>query len=828
MKRLFFYLGRFVTHPAGKAITIAFGILLGIGFGVFLYYYTYYANMIEEKLAKGAYSNTSKLYGAPQVISLGDTVDVDEVIAALHRAGYSESRNNRMGWFQRRSDGLEIFPGPDSYFQQEAHVLRVEKNKVVQVISLKDNTDRTQLWLEPELITNLFDRNREKRRIVSYQDIPEVMRNAVLAAEDKRFFQHAGFDPFRIVKSAWVDLKSRSNTQGASTLSMQLARSVWLTNERNWRRKIPEILITMHLERKLTKEQIFEHYFNEIYLGRVGSFNIHGFGEGAQAYFGKDVRRLSLPEAAMLAGLVQSPAGYNPLRNPERAKKRRAVILSLMRDNGYITAEQAAAAAEAPLGVNPGGRPSEDAPYFVDLVLDQLQNQFQDHDFQANSYRIYTSLDVNVQREAAEAMKIGLAEVDKLMDRLGRTQAKGWPRVQAALVALDPENGEVKALIGGRDYGQSQLNRVLAKRQPGSIFKPFVYAAALATGLDGSQNAITPATMIVDEPTTFWYGGKAYEPNNFKSQFNGTVTLRQALSKSMNIPAVKVAEQVGYGQVAALARRAGLTGVSGTPSVALGSYDARPIDMAGAYTIFANRGVYAQPSLVRMIRNQDGTPIYTHKPVQKQALDPRVAYIVSNLMEGVIASGTAAGVRARGFAYPAAGKTGTSHDGWFAGYTTKLLAVVWVGYDDNRDIDLEGAKTALPIWTEFMKRVHRLRPYRRAGNFVAPDGVISVEIDAATGKLAGGCGGPSRTEVFLFGTQPLESCGGAGTHVASWDTPDSGQTPDVTDQPRRVASREVTSIPVHPRPARPEQQPAPNPEKPARRGLLDRIVGVFK
>ncbi|MFN7924848.1 MAG: PBP1A family penicillin-binding protein [Bryobacteraceae bacterium] len=816
-----------LVHPVGRAVLAVSVFGFATIFFSFVYFYSHYANLVEEKLLRGPYATTSQLFGAPQVINLGDEVSSADIIAALHRSGYSENRANRMGWYQRRDDGIEVFPGSDSYFQQEAHVLRFDGRRVAQIISLRDNTERTQFWLEPELITNLFDRNREKRRIMSFQDIPPVMKNAVLSAEDKRFFSHSGFDPVRVLKSAWVDLKAGKNVQGASTLSMQVARMLLLTNERSWRRKIPEILITIHLERKLSKEEVFEHYCNQIYIGRVGSFNIHGFGEGAQAYFGKDIRQLTLPEAATLAGLVQGPSIYNPFKSPEKAKARRNTILIMMRENGYISEEQYQDAIKAPLGIAQGGTESEDAPYFVDLVNDELQAKFQDHDFQANSYRVYTSLDINLQKAAAEAMKAGLKEVDTILEKKGRTAAKGWPQVQAALVALDPQTGEVKALIGGRDYGTSQLNRTLSKRMPGSIFKPFVYAAALATGLEGGPNSLTPASTVSDEPTTFWFDGKPYEPNNYHNQFNGTVTMRQALLRSMNVPTVKFAEKIGYGTVAAYARRAGLTGVGATPAAALGSYDARPLDMAGAYTVFAARGIYSQPNWVKMIRDQEGKVIFSGKPVRRQAIDPRVAYMMVNLMEGVINSGTGAGVRGRGFSLPVAGKTGTSHDGWFAGFTSELLCVVWVGYDDNRDLELDGARAALPVWTEFMKRAHKFRPYRRASAFSAPDGVVSVDIDSASGKLAGGCGGQIRPEVFLVGTQPLETCGGGGgTQVASWDAPEPSQGGG-SSEPRRVASRQVTSIPVSPQPVRSEE-PAQQQQQAPKKGLLDRIIGVFR
>jgi len=818
-------LRRVFSHTAGKVLLALLVLSISTGLIVFSYFYYKYATLIEDRLANGPYINTSKLYGASQVISLGDESSPDEIAESLRRAGYGESRSNRMGWYQIKPDVIEVFPGVDSFFQQEAHIVRFKSGDVAQITSLRDNTARTQFWLEPELITNLFDRNREKRRIVHFQEIPKLLINAVLSAEDKRFFQHAGFDPFRILKSAYVDIMTQSHTQGASTLSMQLARSLLLTTERTWRRKIPEILITLHLERKLTKEEIFEHYANQIYLGRVGSFSIHGYGEGAQVFFGKDLRQLNIPQAALLAGIVQSPSRYNPLLYPDRARTRRNIILLMMRDNSYITQKEYEDGVNSELGVAANNSESEDAPYFVDLVNNQLRNQFRDHDFQANSYRVYTSLDMNLQKAASEAMRVGLKEVDDLLTRRGRTPAKGWPLVQSALVALDAHTGELKALIGGRHYGTSQLNRTLAKRQPGSAFKPFVYAAALNSALDGGPKPLTPITTVMDEPTTFWFDEKPYEPSNFKNEFHGLVTMRQALSKSMNIPTLKFAEMVGYDKVVELARQAGLNmDIQPTPAVALGAYEVKPIEIAGAYTVFSNHGVYVEPTWIKLIRDQDGKMIYTSKPVQRVVLDPRIAYMMVNMLEEVMRSGTAAGTRARGFALPAAGKTGTSHDGWFAGFTSELICIVWVGYDDNRDINLEGAKSALPIWTEFMKRAHQFRPYRRAKPFEAPDGIVSVDIDPGTGKLAGGgCSGGSRAEVFLAGTQPLEHCGGA-TQVASWDMPAQEPSQQVDDSGRPRRAKRATTIPT-PAAAQPGSK---TPEPQEKKGFFSRILDVFR
>jgi len=749
------------------------GVLLAtivLAVGTFVYFYVHYSRLIDAKLNSGAFAQTSAILASPGVLAVGDKTTAAEIADRLSRSGYTTSRTNTLGWYNERADGIEIYPGADSYFSRdEGAVIRLAGGKVTGIISLKDNTERPRFELEPELVTNLFDKKREKRRLVRFQDLPRDLIDAVVAIEDKRFFDHSGFDPLRIIKSAWIDVTTQSRSQGSSTLTMQLARGLWLTPEKTWSRKAAEAMITIHLENRLTKEEIFEHYANYVPLGRRGSFSIHGFGEAAQAYFGKDVKNLNLEECATLAALIQRPSYRNPFRWPERAVARRNTVLGFMLENKYIDDERYGRAKSSELVVSKTTNDSTDAPYFVDLVNDTLLEKFAEHEFQDKAYRVYTSIDMDLQRDATEAVRVGMVEVDKLIARVHKEKDGSVPEAQVALVALDAQTGELRALVGGRNYGQTQLNRGLAKRQPGSIFKPFVYAAALSTGLWDASTVWTTVSTIEDEPTKFYHSGGVYEPTNFHDSFHGAVSLRRALLLSLNIPTVKLGQAVGFGHVADIARRAGLAEQRGTPSVALGSYDATPIDMAGSYTTFANQGAYIKPSWVRMIRDDHGTNIFQAKAEKKQVIDPRVNYLMVNLMEDVLRSGTGAGVRARGFWQPAAGKTGTSRDGWFAGFTSRLICVVWVGFDDNRDLKLEGAKTALPVWTEFMKRAHQRTRYRNVQGFAPPDGIVNADVDIASGKLGQPGDEGVRTEVFIAGTEPVEVAGGRSTQVAGWD-----------------------------------------------------------
>ena len=408
-----------------------------------------------------------------------------------------------------------------------------------------------------------------------------------------------------------MDLKDGRKEQGASTLSQQLARMFWLDQDKSWNRKLAEMMITLQIEKKLSKSTIFEDYANQVPLGMRGTFSIHGFGEAAEAYLGKDLSQITVPEAAELAGMIQRPSYFNPFRHPEHMTERRNLVLKLMRDNGFVNDRDYAVAVQSPLTVAKGASQSKEAPYFIDLVSDDVQNRFQDQNFQANAFRIYTTLDMRLQASAEEAIRAGMQSVDDQIKRQRRFKGQTPPEPQVALVALDPHTGAVLALAGGRNYGASQLNHILAKRQPGSIFKPFVYAAALNTAVDGGSRVITASTVLHDEPTTFWFDGREYSPKDFDKEYRGDVTLREALAHSLNNPTVSLAEMVGYGNVVAMARRAGMNDkIQATPAVALGSYDITPLEAAGAYTMFANQGVYVKPSFLTLVRDHDGKDVY--------------------------------------------------------------------------------------------------------------------------------------------------------------------------------------------------------------------------
>jgi penicillin-binding protein 1B len=814
---------------------------------VLVYYYIQFGHLIDQRLTGQIFQNTSRVYSAPGHIYVGETLKRSELVDYLLHAGYQEGKaEGAPGVFHVTGETVEVRPSENSYFRG-ANALRVnfEGDEIAHITELGNGAERDWADVEPELITNLFDETREKRRLVKYDDLPKVLTNAVLAAEDKRFFEHGALDLIRVVGAAIRDVSLGEKAQGASTIDMQVARTFFFSTKRVWSRKVKETLMAYELDERFSKPQILELYANDIYLGNRGSFAIRGFGEAAQAYFGKDVRELSLGEAAFLAGIIRAPNRYSAAeRHPDRAVEARDRVLAQMVDDGFATQEQATAAKKAKLQFINGGVESSTAPYFVDMVKDHLLEKFSESDLETQSYRIYTTLDPDLQRAASQAVQIGMQGVDKLLaHRYAVWKKKGEevPPVQAALVAMDPHTGEIRALVGGRDYGESQLNHALARRQPGSVFKPFVYAAAFDNGVEGLQPVVTPVTTVDDVPTTFDFDGKEYTPNNYGEEFYGTVTVRNALMHSLNVATVKVAEMIGYPRVVEVAHQMGLgSNILPTPAVALGAYEMTPIDVAAGYTAFATNGIRAEPLFIRSVVSGEGKVAESAGPQTRPVLDPRVAFLTTSLMEDVINHGTGEAVRELGFTAPAAGKTGTSRDGWFAGFTSNLLCVVWVGFDDNRDIGLTGAASAAPVWAEFMKRAVMLPSYRDTKAFPAPDGVVEEPIDPSTGGVATPQCPETAEEYFIAGTEPTQYCQVHGDHPAqtsSWLAHLFGKDSTAATPPPAVPANPSAATPnpanpAHPQNATPPQAGAPPPAAPQpdaekKKGLLNKIFGIF-
>jgi penicillin-binding protein 1B len=743
----------------------------------FCFLYFKYQRVVDERLKEPIFASTAKVYAAPRQVRPGQKLTVKLIANELAAAGYSAdgaSQTSEIGTYKQGAQTITVRPGPQSFHAPDRAVIRVSDGEVDSITD-EHGEALSSYELEPLLITGLSDDpNRTKRRLLTYNEIPQNLVQAAMAIEDRRFFEHSGVNYMSMLGWAWHDvIGDRKHRGGASTLTMQLAKLLIVADTGTVQYKLSQIVVAFQLEHRFNKQQIFEMYANQIPMGQRGSFSINGFGEAAQVYFGKEASKLDLAECAFLAGIIQRPSFFNPFHHPDRTIERRNLVLDSMVETGAVTKDQAEKAKAEPLHLTQQSVDASEAPYFVDLVHDQLTQKLGERDFNREGLHIYTSLDPDLQREATAAVESTIHVIDEKVDRLhARDKKRGIAYVypQVALVALNPHTGQVLALVGGRNYGSSQLNHTVAKRPTGSIFKPFVYAAAFSTSIEGTPlpgqgKLFSQLTMLNDEQTTYGEGTPyVYTPRNDGDQYFGQVTARFALQKSLNNATISLASLVGFDRVAALARDAGVKAARGTPSVAIGSYDATPLDMAGAYTVFANGGLHIDPWMLASVRTSTGDVVTDFTPSSKQILDPRAAFLTTDMLENVINHGTGAGTRTLGFTAPAAGKTGTDHDAWFAGYTTNLLCIVWVGNDDYTDVKIHGAEAAAPIWAEFMKKAVALPQYSDTHQFTAPEGVEVVPIDSVSNLLSDATCPDSFNAAFLNGTAPMETCDHPSEH----------------------------------------------------------------
>jgi penicillin-binding protein 1B len=746
-------------------------------FGFLLWLFVRSSSLVDARLEEARNRVPSRVYSQPVSIRARDPMSLEALASILNALSYQDTEKDEPGpgEFRRRDGSLVLRPRapappvgggkPATPPNDDAFIVDFDHPKnggdlVKSIKALKAGKDLKVLTLEPALISYLFEgEEREKRRFVKYDELPRHLVEAVLAIEDRRFFQHPGFDPFRIVGAALRNLRPGGNLQGGSTLTQQFVKNFFLTPDRTPKRKIQEAVLSFVLERRASKKEIFELYVNEIYLGQVGSFNITGFGEAARVYFKKDISNLSVTESALLAGMVQSPNPYNPMRHPERALARRNAVLKAMADEGFMSTDELTRFSAEPIEVESRTSPGLDAPYFLDLVRRDLKTRFGESGF--HGLKVETTLDLRLQRIAQEALERGLGDLDNRLKR------KDGMTLQGALISLDVKTGGILALVGGRSYTQSQFNRaVQAQRQPGSTFKPFVYLAAFEATLDDpALPPITPATVVDDSPYVFFYEDKEYIPQNFEDTYLGPVTLRQALSRSLNVATMKVAEMIGYGRISALWRDQMKisNSVKAVPSVALGSFEVSPLEMATAYEILATGGLKREPFALLRASAGDGTGFDLGGRVEApRVVRQETTYLVTRMMESVLNEGTGAAARSMGFTVEAAGKSGTTNDtrdAWFAGFTPDIVTIVWVGYDDNSPVNLTGSRAALPIWTEFMKAA--VAGLGNRGFLPPEEGVVFVDIDKATGKRANPACGRAFSESFLVGTEPMDEavCG---------------------------------------------------------------------
>ena len=753
------------------------------------------------------YGQPSRLYARPTRLAAGGLASLDRLLAELKSAGYREEPGAGplpVGRYRRTAAGLAVhrrdFPlppeGEEGAPQKGGGVAEVDL-RGSRILALRLNGRAVDaLSLEPALLASYYGPDFKERRPVAVGEVPKDLVGAVLAAEDEDFFSHSGISIPGVVRAAWVDVRGHGIRQGGSTLTQQLVKNLYLTQERTLTRKLREVLLTLVVESRFPKERILEAYLNEIYLGASNGVNLMGVGAAARAYFGKDVGQLTLPESAMLAGMISAPAVYSPIEHPDRARERRDWVLGRMAKLRLVDPARAAQAIASPLAVAPEPVVRRRTPYFADAAAEEAERRFGVTGLSDAGYTLFSTLDWRDQQAAERAVESGLASLEK-----GRRK-KG---LQAALVSLDPQSGGILAYVGGRRYAASQFDRAgQAHRQAGSAFKPVVYAAAI------ERKRALPATFLDDSPLTVRVGNREWTPKNDDGEFHGTVTARTALEHSYNLATARLALQVGLQPIVELAREMGIgSPMEAFPSVALGAAAVTPEEMATVYATLATGGVRPPVHALLAIRDRHGKAVAgTALPRPERVLSPQSSYLVTSMLEGVIDHGTGYGARAMGLQGELAGKTGTTNDlrdSWFAGYSPDRATAVWVGYDDNSPTGLSGSRGGLPLWARFAIAVRPPGGYRI---FNQPAGISTALIDPTTGLIATEYCPTTLTEVYPEGQVRTELC----NQHQGWSPELLAQGPQASGE-ERAEARERDDEPRISRPGEPDGPEDRNAER---------------
>lgn len=728
-------------------------IMALIGVGI---YGWHLSGDVTERFSSRRWSIPSKVYTDTMLLYPGQRLDVGPFIEKLKRMGYHKhaAHPKRKGQIQLTANGLHIFLQDleTPWKKREGFPVSIEfnENTIVSVTRTDNGTSIPLVEIDPEEIMLFFGPERERRRLVSIQQVPEHFIHAVLAAEDGRFFQHWGVDPRGILRAMVANLRHGRIQQGGSTITQQLAKNYFLTPDRNLKRKLQEVLLAVIMELKFSKEVILEIYLNEIYLGQRGSVAINGIGEAAEFYFGKPIQHLSLSESAAIAGLIKAPNAYSPYKNKPACHKRKNLVLASMVKREWISEEiyqEEKEVSVEPVGYTASGNK---APYFIDYLTKQLEQLYQPEDLAALGLSIYTTIDAHVQMTAEKALQNGLQRLEKEIPALKRSEPD--KKLQGALVVLQPRTGHILAMVGGRNYNVSQFNRITqARRQAGSAFKPFV----VVTGLD----TFTPISLLSNQPRVYEVNDEQWKPKNFNENENEKVTVRKAIEKSYNLATIDLAMQVGLDHIIDTATDFGFTTpFKPYPSLALGAFEVVPLELASAYCIFAAGGTATFPLALKAVSDADGGLLEQRHLTMERKLSPQKAFIMNNLLRGVVENGTARSLRNRGIYWPVAGKTGTTNknrDAWFIGYTPDILALVWVGFDNGDSIHATGSSAALPIWAELMRAVSH---HVSENDFRMPSGIIKQRVcaDEDNPVMSAACSS-SYDEYFLKDNGPGSS-----------------------------------------------------------------------
>ncbi len=736
-------------------ITLLVSVLL-LGLGLFLYGW-YLAVHIEQRFSARRWSVPSRVFSDTTLLYPGQRINPILLKDKLGALGYRHVSHQpaQKGELQVSPDAMTIFLNDlkTPWNNRRGFPVRIAMTEGI-IESILRSTDGEAvpiLELEPEEISLFFGSERERRQLISIQEVPGHLIHAVLAAEDSRFYQHAGVDFRGILRALITNLRHSSIRQGGSTLTQQLAKNYFLTPARTLSRKLKEVLISLIIELEYEKEEILEIYLNEIYLGQKGSVAINGVGEASYFYFGKPVRELSRVEAATIAGLIKAPNHYTPYRDKERCLSRRNFVLTAMHNKGWLSKAALQADLKVPLKTVGFTVHGKKAPYFVDYLEQQLKTLYRPKDLTSLGLSIYTTLDSQVQSAAENALANGLARLERMKPELRRDDPA--QKLQGAVIVMQPSTGYILALVGGRNYSISQFNRIIqARRQPGSAFKPFVYLSSL--------DQFSPSDMLSNQPHTYTVDGKTWEPQNFEPVTQYTVSLKTALTMSYNLATVDLAMKTGLDHIVATARQFNFsTPLKAYPSLALGAFEVIPLELARGYCVFAADGVQPYPLSLKGVVDENGKTLEQKHLQIERLIPPEKAFIMNFMLQSVVTEGTARSLKDRGVFWPVAGKTGTTNDfrdAWFVGYTPDILALVWVGFDNGDPILATGSAAALPIWAELMNSVPR---YISEAGFNVPPGVAKRTVCDVTGLLANENACPQPVdEYFLAEKVPTEHC----------------------------------------------------------------------
>ncbi|MBN8550610.1 MAG: PBP1A family penicillin-binding protein [Deltaproteobacteria bacterium] len=741
---------------------IALAVVSALGLSAVGGTYYYVDRRVAQRIAPQSSGLIPAIYSDSFLISKQHALKPPIIREQLLKRHYLEvtGKPEHPGEFTFQPEKLNVitreFLGMDGKMHPSQHAT-IAGNGSFQVLS---SNAANSFELEPVILATLGSGEVEARNYKKLQDIPKTLINAVLAIEDERFYDHFGIDLAGILRAIITNVRAGAMVQGGSTITQQLAKNAILTSARTLQRKFLELFAALSLEQRLSKDQILERYLNEVYLGQEGAVSIHGVAEAASTYFGKKLDEISLPEAALLAGIIKGPSYYSPRKHIKRALIRRDLVLTKMLELKMITPEQYQAARRTRIVIAREGKHKRSAPYYIAALKKSLDSTLNIDAALLSGLTVHTGLNPDLQACAEQALTTGLATLEKEIPSLKRAKQ---PPLQAALVSIEPYSGKIRAWVGGRDFSESQFNHVSqASRQIGSTIKPFLYLTALDPALN-SYKVATATSILSDTPQHLTMkADDIWEPENYDHEYRGNVTLRYALENSLNMPAIYVSERVGIKTIAENLRRFHVAqNVPAVPALALGALDTTLLDLTAAYATLANGGLYVEPRIFLSAADTQGEELVSVPIREERVANEDPVYVLTNILQGVVERGTGASVRRTGYRGPAAGKTGTSNetrDAWFVGFTPTLTTGVWVGYDDNSKTGLTGGKAAAPIWGNYMKCVE---PLLGDDPFVAPTGIVYVDVDPASGDLASRDCPNSQVvkEVFVRGTEPREYCG---------------------------------------------------------------------